>query len=577
MSFQFGNTLSLIWKKLKKGDYTVKPFPIFKRWEVSTATGSQSYFANSGISIYKVLYPENHRYFGKVANLSSSLYTREVAGQLLDPKLLWYYLDHNYYTDHLPDKTPTVVTDTRRVTYLAESSSMMSIPQSIFGEGIKPSSFDVSNISATASLNYRIMDDGHGNLIDANMSTTNFVSDDYLLFNVGFNEKYREYNMRNKLVNTVLDMSTNTIDVVIQSPKNISYIPGISTTDTSDTTGTAISLNGGYLQLPTSTKFNFAKSSNFAFSFWINPPVSQSIYDSPYTPLFNKNMSYDVDVSDNNTRYVSTVTLVKPTSQFPFDIEILNQSSSTPRKIRFRQGSGDKIVEVLSNPITSSVWNHILCQKSASIYQVWVNGVLHTSTTGSITNNTTNNYNMFIGSNGTTSSIFNGSLDEIRAYSSALTSTQISTLATNTFANGYAYQTNRIGNVFYKQGIALISDTRPKYKSALLGKNSSTDYTDVSYGFSGSFRGTTTFFEHEIICKIRKSEYNFTQNPSIRMDKDPNSQVIENYATSSYFNPYVTTIGLYNDSHDLVAIAKLSSPLEKRDDVDMNIIVKFDV
>jgi hypothetical protein len=150
-------------------------------------------------------------------------------------------------------------------------------------------------------------------------------------------------------------------------------------------------------------------------------------------------------------------------------------------------------------------------------------------------------------------------------------------LGNNSFETGYAYQTSRIGNVFYKHGMIIISDPRPKYANVFLGRTGSFDFGGTEYGFTGSFRSTTTFYEHEIICKIRKSEFNFTQNWTVRQDRNNSSQFVDDYATSSYFNPYITTIGLYNEKHDLVAIGKLSSPLEKRDDVDMNVIIRFDV
>ena len=46
---------------------------------------------------------------------------------------------------------------------------------------------------------------------------------------------------------------------------------------------------------------------------------------------------------------------------------------------------------------------------------------------------------------------------------------------------------------------------------------------------------------------------------------------------SSSFYPYVTTLGLYNDMGDLLATAKLGSPLKRRSDVDVTIQVKFDI
>ena len=94
---------------------------------------------------------------------------------------------------------------------------------------------------------------------------------------------------------------------------------------------------------------------------------------------------------------------------------------------------------------------------------------------------------------------------------------------------------------------------------------------------STGVKAQVTFYEHEIICKIRKHEFNFTQNPSIRRDREKDTSLIESYVTSSYFNPYITTIGLYNDNQELVAVAKLANATPKRDDVDMNFIIRFDI
>ena len=40
--------------------------------------------------------------------------------------------------------------------------------------------------------------------------------------------------------------------------------------------------------------------------------------------------------------------------------------------------------------------------------------------------------------------------------------------------------------------------------------------------------------------------------------------------------PYISTIGLYNDVGQLLAIGKLAQPVQKRDDVDMNFIIRWD-
>lgn len=576
MSLQTGNTINLIWKKLKKGDYTVRPFEANKLWEITTNTSDRNFYVNYGIGVYRVLYPENDRYFGNVTNISSSLYQRVFTTQSLDPKMLWYYLDHNFYTNYNTDKQPTLITDNKRKTYLAISSSIVVIPQNVFGEGIKKNSFTMANVSATSSLRYSVTDDGHGNLLDNSFDTTKFVDPDYLMMYVGFNEKYREFNFRNKQAPYVMDESeyNNTVSVI--SPKNVMYTDGILTTDTSQSSGVAIQLNGGYLKVDSDANFNFPASHDYAFSFWLKLPATQSNESTNYNCIVNKNTMAGVHTVDHQNRTVSSSDKQLLSNKYPFDIAVTNRTSATPFSIQFKQSSDSELASVTSSQLPTNTWVHVVCQNSSSHYQIYINGTLDAQVTKSIAGNTTNDNYMYIGSNGTTTGVISASLDEFRVYGRGCTAQEISYLANNSFATGYAYQTERVGNVFYKYGIGVISDPRPKYQNAFLGRTGNYDYNNLTYGFSGSFRSTTTFYEHEITCKIRKSEFNFTQNPSVYLDKNPNAQRVEDYVTSSYFNPYVTTIGLYNDDFELVAIAKLANATEKRDDVDMNFVIRFD-
>lgn len=586
MSFQNGNSVSLIWKKLKKGEYTVRPFEVYKLWEISSdAIEPNTFYRLFDIQVYRSLYPENHKYFGGVANLSSSLYERVFTTQSLDPKMLWYYLDHNFYTEYAKEKIPNVVTDYDRITYLAESSSVMVLPQGVFGEGIRRGSVDFTSVHVTSSRQIHMMDDSNGNLRDKAFDESKMVGTDSLRLYLGFNEKYREYNFRNKQTEYVLDGSPFVNNVVSLRNRYISYLPGIPTTDTTESTGVSAYLGGGYFRVEEGSRFDFSGKTNFAFSFWLNIPPTQSNLTKPYNSLFDKKTVKDINVVNPKTRRQSIMestnheTIYGGATNYPFDIKIYNQSASIDykHKIEFSQKSGNEIFSITSSMVSESVWNHVVCQKSASNYQIWINGILTSEITGSIIGNTSNENKFYIGGNGINNESFTGYLDEIRVYNRGLTPEQITYLGNNSFELGYAYQTSRIGNVFYKHGMIVVSDPRPKYWNAFLGQTGNFDFYGTQYGFTGSFRSTTTFYEHEVICKIRKNEFNFTQNWSIRKDKNESSQFADDYVTSSFFNPYFTTIGLYNESYELVAIGKLSSPLEKRDDVDMNIIVRWDI
>ena len=46
--------------------------------------------------------------------------------------------------------------------------------------------------------------------------------------------------------------------------------------------------------------------------------------------------------------------------------------------------------------------------------------------------------------------------------------------------------------------------------------------------------------------------------------------------TGSFLSPFITTIGLYDDNCDLVAVAKLPQPIKSEPDIPVNFIIRFD-
>ena len=582
MSFQKGNILSLINKRLKRGDFEVRPFQANKLWkfasdDTETFAGKSTFYENMGIKIYRVLYPENDLYYGAVANISSSLYQRVFTTQSLDPKMLWYSMDHKYYNQFKNDGNPNYFLSSNSQLNLSLSGSLIVLPQDVFGEGVRPKSFKLSHYSTNSSHSYSMRDDGDGNVIDETIDTSKIIGNDRCLIYLGFNEKYREYGFRNKQSTSVFDFSNRVNEVVYVNPKRIKFEPGIPTTAPVSSSGTCAVLEGGYFHVKTKENFIPFPGSSFAVSFWINVPVSQSNYDFNYNYILNKNSVVSDDAFNRRVGIYNTQLIERKSSHYPFDIRLTNTSGPNPNRIVFEQSSGENIVTVTSSALTPGTWYHVVCQKSASVYSIHLNGTLNASSTFDMNKNVSNNHEMYIGGNGTNKGMISASIDEFRIYNQSLTSNEVSYLADNSYGRGYAYQTNVIGNIFYNSGEILISDPRPKYANALLGRTGSFDYNGRVEGFSGEFRSTTTFYEYQVICKIRKNEFNLSQNISLRKGGDPNTYQLRDFVTSSYFNPYITTVGLYNDNHELLAIGKLANPLEKRDDVDMNIIVRWDI
>lgn len=143
-----------------------------------------------------------------------------------------------------------------------------------------------------------------------------------------------------------------------------------------------------------------------------------------------------------------------------------------------------------------------------------------------------------------------------------------------------------VGNIIYTHGIIAITNPHPDkfgygeqdYSFSNYGNDN--DYSrDFFKGFiSGSdldvsISSSYTFFETQYKVTIGESEFNYSQNPSSISGSDG---VPFNFITGSYFTPYVTTVGLYNDAHELLAVGKLAKPLPTSKTTDTTILINID-
>ena len=182
-----------------------------------------------------------------------------------------------------------------------------------------------------------------------------------------------------------------------------------------------------------------------------------------------------------------------------------------------------------------------------------------------------------------------------------------------TFLQGNA-GTLKLGNVFYNQGIITITRS---VNSTLLG------------GWDLSFKSTKTIYENEYLLIVNQDEFNVSTNPSaiVNVGRETEfvtgsdgkiKQVVTNTGvnyirkktelsngdvldyrfsgsvgnklagfehtyisssvdtTGSFLAPMITTIGLYDDELNLVAVAKLPQPIKSEHDMPVNFIVRFD-
>jgi hypothetical protein len=149
------------------------------------------------------------------------------------------------------------------------------------------------------------------------------------------------------------------------------------------------------------------------------------------------------------------------------------------------------------------------------------------------------------------------------------------------------YNNLKVGDVIYEHGlIILTSDGIPGqdgYGYIIYGTGSYGGGDELfinnfitTPNLTCSFESTITIYESQYKCTLRQNEFNFSQNPTL-ISGSLNSGVIYDFATGSYFSPYITTVGLYNNNYELIAVAKLSQPLPTSAVTDTTILVNLDL
>jgi hypothetical protein len=124
---------------------------------------------------------------------------------------------------------------------------------------------------------------------------------------------------------------------------------------------------------------------------------------------------------------------------------------------------------------------------------------------------------------------------------------------------------SKIGDIIYEHGMVIITKTPSIIQDISMSQN-----------LSCEFESTVTIYEAQYKCTVRENEYNFSQNPTL-ISGSSNSGVIYNFATGSFFTPYATTIGLYDNNYNLLAVAKLAQPLPLSAVTDTSILVNLDL
>jgi hypothetical protein len=146
---------------------------------------------------------------------------------------------------------------------------------------------------------------------------------------------------------------------------------------------------------------------------------------------------------------------------------------------------------------------------------------------------------------------------------------------------GYVAGSGSYGLVFPDLGTILLNPAAisqslhiaPSRSSNSDGLNNRKIFTAISGGAEFTLNSEETITSDYIFVRARNSEFNYSENSSF-ISGSTGEVIYSNFI--NHPQVYVTTVGLYNDSNELLAVAKLSKPILKDFTKEMLLRTKID-
>jgi hypothetical protein len=144
--------------------------------------------------------------------------------------------------------------------------------------------------------------------------------------------------------------------------------------------------------------------------------------------------------------------------------------------------------------------------------------------------------------------------------------------------NSISSSENYVGNIFYDKGLAVITETG--------SWSGSVKYSDLATNYNLQFDSHNIITSYEYNVTLLPQDYNLTTNYTIRnvlsTDTEPlklSTPFIAKEFTGSAFQPYITTINLYQDGdYDTPVIqATLPRAVRKSDKINTRFKIKLDI
>jgi len=539
--------MGIVFKRIFNGGVQSRPFKAHKRYEVTNVNHSSSFEISvlRGISDNGILTEVSTSVDNSIAVDTFLTSSGGVTNELnsIPQKVIWNSVNSTFFKRR---------TDIR----LYDTASIVSIPQNKFGNGIKPKSVTITDNSDYSADTINIHDvkvtDEYGVLISNELTSSTFIKPSNAVLNLSLDGIFKDYSSYdNRLINDTYTFG--------ESNANIGKVVNL----TDQTQSIRVRHNSNFDGLN--------KNDDWAVSFWANIP-DQGISGRNIFSLVQKRNAYTY-IDDAGLEQIKS----EGNGQYPFDLSFYSEEHpSLAGQLFLRASDGKSTINISSsNAYNDGEFHHYVINKRGSEVSLYIDGESEVSSSYSFRGLVNNDRDVLIGSRNVenTEGNFSGSFGQLRIHRTSLTSNEISSLANNS-TSGSALQRKEVGYVFYKHGMIITTDPRPRYQNIFLG-DGNWDYTDRDYELN--YRATKKIEEVSILCELKANEYNVSSNASLRVGGTADDSRLMNMVTGSDFRPYITQVGLYNDTGDLLAIAKLGSPLKKRQDVDVTINVKFDI
>jgi hypothetical protein len=346
------------------------------------------------------------------------------------------------------------------------------------------------------------------------------------------------------------------------------------------------------LSIPSQLYGDYINPSTFALDFRylpsassVNASLNYSVWDKNSfnnKPLLDGSGSIPItwNINENELNWFNSGTLFVPVDEYVEPYDIFISASFAPQIASYYVSSSYVTSGYVTQITASNVTLSLAIDNGGGSYTILASGSASLQPTTSTTINLSAIELSYSGSNLVLLPQFDAAdpstATVIADVSYIVLANQLGNIFLRDDGNGNLYNTlnnSYEGIIIYPHGMVVITN------QGLLNFWPSTDDVNVS------FQSSRLIYETQYKCTIRENEFNYSLNPSIISSSgtwtnplnsscslDLRGQVYD-FVTGSVFAPYVTTVGLYNENQELLAVAKLSQPLPTSRTTDTSILI----